>query len=48
LQKLIENAEWIGMEMEKEIDRVRQDERRFYDRQFERERGLSVGVGVGF
>jgi tetratricopeptide (TPR) repeat protein len=50
LQKLIENAEWIGMEMEKEIDRVRQDEKRFYDRQFERERerGMSVGVGIGF
>ena len=48
LQKLIESAEWIGMEMEKEIDRVRQDEKRFYDRQFERERGLSVGVGIGF
>src|SRR5688572_20246762 len=30
-QKLIESAEWIGMEMEKEIDRVRQDEKRFYD-----------------
>lgn len=47
-QKLIESAEWIGMEMEKEIDRVRQDEKRFYDRQFERERGMSVGVGIGF
>lgn len=48
LQKLVENAEWIGMEMEKEIDRVRRDEKRFYDRQFERERGISVGVGLGF
>jgi tetratricopeptide (TPR) repeat protein len=48
LQKLIENAEWIGMEMEKEIDRVRRDEKRFYDRQFDRDRGISVGVGLGF
>jgi tetratricopeptide (TPR) repeat protein len=48
LQKLIESAEWIGMEMEKEIDRVRRDEKRFYDRQFERDRGLSIGVGLGF
>jgi tetratricopeptide (TPR) repeat protein len=47
-QKLLESAEWIGMEMEKEIDRVRRDEKRFYDRQFERDRGLSVGVGIGF
>jgi tetratricopeptide (TPR) repeat protein len=47
-QKLVASAEWVGMEMEKEIDRVRRDEKRFYDRQFDRDRGLSIGVGLGF
>jgi hypothetical protein len=34
--------------MEDEIERVRQDERRQFDRNFERRRGGSVGVGLGF
>jgi hypothetical protein len=34
--------------MEEEIDKVRQDERRQFDRDFDRRRGLSVGVGIGF
>ena len=45
---LIESAEWVGDEMEKEIDRVRRDEQRFRDRDFPGRRGLSVGVGLGF
>ena len=47
-EQLIANAEWLGKKMEEEIDNVRQDERRQFDRDFDRRRGLSVGVGVGF
>jgi hypothetical protein len=34
--------------MENEIDRARRDERRQFERDFERRRGLSVGVGIDF
>ena len=47
-QQLIANAEWLGQRLETEIDRARQDERRQFDRDFDRRRGLSVGVGIGF
>lgn len=47
-ETLIADAEWLGNKMENEIERVREDERRQYERDFERRRGLSVGVGVGF
>lgn len=47
-QQLIASAEWLGQRMESEIDRARQDERRQFDRDFERRRGVSVGVGIGF
>jgi len=47
-QQLIASAEWLGQRMESEIDKARQDERRQFDRDFERRRGLSVGVGIGF
>ena len=47
-QQLIASAEWLGQKMESEIDKARQDERRQFDRDFERRRGVSVGVGVGF
>ena len=48
-EPLLANAEWLGKTMEEEIDRVRRDERRQLDREFERNRGgLSVGVGIGF
>lgn len=47
--KLIESAEWIGQQMEEEVDRVRQDERRFRDREFDRGRsGVGIGIGIGF
>lgn len=46
--QLIPDAEWVGQAMENEIDRARRDERRQFDRDFERRRGLSVGVGIGF
>jgi tetratricopeptide (TPR) repeat protein len=47
-EQLIANAEWLGKRMEEEIDHVRQDERRQFDRDFDRRRGVSLGVGIGF
>lgn len=47
-EQLIANAEWLGKRMEEEVEHVRSDERRQWDRDFERRRGLSVGVGIGF
>lgn len=47
-EQLIANAEWLGKKMEEEIDNVRQDERRQFDRDFDRRRGLSLGLGIGF
>jgi tetratricopeptide (TPR) repeat protein len=47
-ENLIADAEWLGNRMETEIERVRQDERRQYERDFEHQRGPSVGIGVGF
>jgi tetratricopeptide (TPR) repeat protein len=49
-QELVANAEWLGKQMEEEIDRARGDERRQWER-FDsdlRRRGTSVGVGIGF
>jgi hypothetical protein len=45
---LIADAEWVGQEMENEVDRARRDEQRQYDRDFDRRRGPSAGVGIGF
>ena len=47
-QQLIANAEWLGQTMENEIERARQDERRQFERDFDRRRGVSVGLGIGF
>jgi tetratricopeptide (TPR) repeat protein len=47
-EHLIANAEWLGKRMEEEIDNVRRDERRQFDRDFDRRRGVSLGVGFGF
>jgi tetratricopeptide (TPR) repeat protein len=47
-ENLIADAEWLGNKMETEIERVRQDERRQYERDFENRRGPSVGIGIGF
>lgn len=47
-ENLIADAEWLGNEMENEIERVRRDERRQYERDFENRRGPSIGVGIGF
>lgn len=47
-EQLIADAEWLGNKMEDEIERVRQDERRQYERGFDRRRGPSIGLGLGF
>jgi tetratricopeptide (TPR) repeat protein len=47
-EQLMANAEWLGAEMEQEIDRVRRDERQQLDRSLDRERGVSIGIGIGF
>lgn len=47
-EELMADAEWLGKRFENEIDRVREDERRQFDRDFDRRRGSSVGVGIGF
>jgi len=47
-ENLIADAEWLGNEMENEIERVRRDERRQYERDFENRHGPSLGVGIGF
>ena len=45
---LIADGEWLGSKMEDEMERVRQDERRRYERNFDRRDGGSVGIGIGF
>jgi tetratricopeptide (TPR) repeat protein len=45
---LIANGEWLGRRMEEEMDAVRRDERREFDRDRERGRGLGLGLGIGF
>ena len=47
-EQLIADAEWLGYKMEDEIERVRQDERRQYEHNNDRRRGVSAGVGLGF
>ncbi len=47
-QQLIASSEWLGQKMEEEIDRVRRDEQRFRDRQFDTRPGTSIGIGIGF
>jgi len=47
-EELIADAEWLGKRMEEEIDNVRRDERRQFERDFDRRRGGSVGLGIGF
>jgi len=47
-QKLIESAEWVGSQMEEEVDRVRRDEELWRSRrEFPPGRG-GVGIGIGF
>jgi hypothetical protein len=48
--QLVSSAEWIGQRMEEEIDLVRRDEQRLYDRESDwfRGRGVGFGIGIGF
>jgi len=43
--QLIANAEWLGERLEREVELVREDERRRFERDQDRRRGLSLGVG---
>jgi tetratricopeptide (TPR) repeat protein len=47
-ETLVADAEWLGDKMENEVERVRQDEQRQFERDLEHRRGPSVGVGIGF
>jgi tetratricopeptide (TPR) repeat protein len=49
-KEIFESVEWIGQRMEEEIDKVRADERRQFQRELDRDgrRGVGVGVGIGF
>jgi tetratricopeptide (TPR) repeat protein len=47
-QELIADGEWLGKQMEEEIDRARRDEQRRYQQDFDRRNGLSVGGSIGF
>src|SRR5688572_236896 len=48
--QLIASGEWVGKRMEEEIDNVRRDERRQFERRDgdRRGSGTSLGIGVGF
>jgi tetratricopeptide (TPR) repeat protein len=48
--QLIASGEWIGKRMEEEIENVRRDERRQFERHDRdgRGSGVSLGIGVGF
>ncbi len=46
-EQFVADAGWVGQKFEEELDKVRQDERRQFERDRD-QRGLSVGVNVGF
>ena len=46
-EQFVADAGWVGQKFEEELDKVRQDERRQFERDRD-QRGLSVGVGSGF
>lgn len=48
--EIIASAEWVGQQMEEEIDKVRRDERRHFERERQHDfrRGFSLGAGFGF
>ena len=47
-ETLITDAEWLGNKMENEVEKVRQDEQRQFERDSEHRNGPSVGIGIGF
>jgi tetratricopeptide (TPR) repeat protein len=46
--KLIESAEWVGRQMEEEVDRVRRDEEQRLRNRDSPPGGSGVGIGIGF
>jgi tetratricopeptide (TPR) repeat protein len=50
LETVIASAEWVGRQMEEEIDKVRRDEQRQFRRELDGDRrpGVSLGLGLGF
>jgi tetratricopeptide (TPR) repeat protein len=49
LEPVLASAEWIGRQMEEEIDKVRRDEQREFRRDLDRGRGgFGFGLGIGF
>jgi hypothetical protein len=50
IEAIIESAEWIGQQMEEEVDKVRGAERRQFQRDRDRDgrRGFGFGLGIGF
>lgn len=48
-QSLIASGEWVGKEIEEEIERVRREEQRYFNGHDRwPRRGVSIGVGIGF
>jgi tetratricopeptide (TPR) repeat protein len=45
---IIESAEWVGKQMEEEVDKVRTDQQREFNRDRDFRRGFGVGIGIGF
>jgi tetratricopeptide (TPR) repeat protein len=48
LENLMADGEWVGKKFEEELDKVRDDERRQLQRDFDRRSGGSFGFGIGF
>jgi tetratricopeptide (TPR) repeat protein len=47
-ENLIADAGWVGKMFEEELDKVRDDERRQFQRELDRQRSPGVGFGIGF
>jgi tetratricopeptide (TPR) repeat protein len=45
---IIESAEWVGKQMEEEIDKVRLEQQREFYRDGDFRRGFGAGIGIGF
>jgi tetratricopeptide (TPR) repeat protein len=48
LETVVASAEWVGRQMEEEIDKVRRDEQREFRRDLDRRPGVGLGFGFGF
>jgi tetratricopeptide (TPR) repeat protein len=45
---VLADAEWVGKTFEEELDKVREDERRQFQRDLDRRPGTGFGLGIGF